>query len=49
MTVPLMSISESKSKMQVKLKLTILNLWKEHISYIATAQFAMEVCGLLVH
>ena len=41
MTVPLMRISERKSKIQVKIKLTILNVWKEYVSYIATAQSAI--------
>ena len=41
MTVPLMRISERKSKMQVKVKFKILSVWKGSIFYIATAQLAI--------
>lgn len=44
MTVPLMRISERKSKMQVKVKFKILSVWKGSIFYIATAQLAIWVC-----
>ena len=44
MAVPLMRISERKSKIQVKVKFKILSVWKGSIFYIATAQFAIWVC-----
>ena len=49
MIVPLMRISGRKSETQVKIKFTIVSIWKESISSIVTAPFTTEVWCLLTH